>query len=492
MKMTMSALNMLRRFLIVFFTTLLSGCVVGPDYRTPILDTPATWKNQLPAGTKNEVREAVQLSQWWNTLNDPLLTRLAEEAVANNLDLKQAQARLRESRARRGVAAADRYPTVKGGLTKSVNRSSGKTGTGDSRTSDNYSAQLDVGLDMDLFGGNRRALESATATLEASEENVRDVQVSLLAEVVLTYIDIRSFQTQIINTRNTIVSLQESSQITHWRSQAGLVSQLDEEQARMNLEQTRAQLPTLLNKLEQASNNLALLLGRSTLSMDELLAPAPIPFARAEIAIGVPAETLRQRPDIRRAERQLAAATAQVGKAEAARYPNFSLSGTIGMQSESLGNLLNPGAFMYSLANNAVQTIFDGGRLKQQVEIQNALQEQALITYKSTVRSALRDVENALSAYAGEQNRRRFLTTAVDAARNAVVLSIRQYSAGLVDYSTVLDSQRSLLSNQDQLIQSEAAVTSDLVRLYKTLGGGWTPVKAESSTTGITSLGEKG
>lgn len=483
--------DMLIRILSLLIMVILAGCVVGPDYRTPILDTPATWKNQVPAGTKNEVGEAVQLSQWWNTLNDPFLTRLAEEAVSNNLDLKQAQARLRESRARRSVAAADRYPTLKGGLTNSVNRSSGKTGTGDSRASDSYSAQLDVGLDMDLFGGNKRALESATATLEASEENVRDVQVSLMAEVVLTYIDIRSSQTQILNTRNTIVSLQESSQITRWRSQAGLVSQLDEEQARMNLEQTQAQLPTLLNKLEQARNNLALLLGRSTGSMDELPDSASIPFARAEIAIGVPAETLRQRPDIRRAERQLAVATAQVGKAESARYPNFSLSGTIGMQSESLGNLLNPGAFMYSLASNAVQTIFDGGRLKQQVEIQNALQEQALITYKSAVRSALRDVENALSAYAGEQNRRRFLTAAVDAARNAVALSTSQYAAGLVDYSTVLDSQRSLLSNQDQLIQSEAAVTSNLVRLYKALGGGWTQVSGEPAATRITSLGEK-
>jgi len=343
---------------------------------------------------------------------------------------------------------------------------------------------------MDLFGGNNRALESATATLEAAEEGMRDVQVSLLAEVTLTYIEIRSCQAQIMNTRSTIVSLEESSQITRWRFQAGLVSQLDEEQARMNLEQTRAQLPTLLNKLEQSGNNLAQLLGRSVGTMNELLDPAPIPVARAEVAIGVPAETLRQRPDIRRAERQLASATAQVGKAEAARYPNFSLTGIIGMQSESLGNLLNPSAFIYSLANSVVLTIFDGGRLKQQVEIQNALQEQALITYKSAVRSALRDVENALSAYAGEQNRRRFLAAAVDAARNAVALATSQYSAGLVDYSTVLDSQRSLLTNQNQLIQSEAAVTSNLARLYKTLGGGWTPVRAEPAATRITSLGE--
>lgn len=470
---------------------LLSGCVVGPNYRAPLIEAPPAWHTETPGGVQKQTADAVYLSVWWKSLNDPILSRLVEEAAVNNLDLKQAQARLRESRARRGVTATDRFPTVKANVSNIRNRSSAEIGTGSSRSSETISAQLDASLEVDLFGGKKRALEADSATLEASQENERDVQVSLLAEVVLTYIEIRTYQAQINNTRTTIASLEESSQLAGWQNQAGLVSQLDVEQARLNLEQTRAQIPTLLNKLEQSRNNLALLLGRPQGTVPELLNVMPIPAAPVEIAVGVPAETMRQRPDIRRAERQLAAATAQVGKAEAARYPTLSISGTIGLQASSLGTLLNPTAFIYSLANNAVMTIFDGGRLKQQVEIQNALQEQALITYQSTVRSALRDVENALIAYAEEQNRRRFLVDAVTAAQSTASLATSQYAAGLVDYSTVLDSQRSLLSVQDQQIQSEAAVTSNLARLYKTLGGGWTPVPLEPAATRSTLSGEK-
>lgn len=468
----------------------LSGCVIGPDYRTPAVEMPQTWRTETAAGVNKGTAEAKQLTEWWKTLEDPLLSRLAEEAIANNLDLKQAQARMRESRARRGLSNAESLPSVKAGIINSNNRSSAEMGTGDSRTSRTLSAQLDASWEMDLFGGNKRAVEAATATLEATYENVRDVQVSMLAEVVLTYIEIRSYQAQLKNSRSTIASLEESCQIANWRNQAGLVSQLDIEQAQLNLEQTRAQVPMLLNKMAQAKNNLALLLGRSQGGMDELAEAMAVPVARVEVAIGVPAETLRQRPDIRRAERQLAAASAQVGKAEAARYPNLSISGTIGLQASSIGNLLNPSAFIYSLANNAVMTIFDGGRLKQQVEIQNALQEQALITYRSTVRSAVRDVENALAAYAEEQNRRRFLADAVTAAENGTHLATTQYSAGLIDFATVLDSQRSLLSIKDQQIQGEASVTSNLARLYKTLGGGWALDSPENNAIRTTSSGE--
>lgn len=485
-------INFIRILVITIVCSLfLSGCVIGPNYRTPIVEMPLTWRSETASGVKKGAAEANQLSEWWKTLDDPLLSRLVEEAIANNLDLKQAQARMRESRARRGLSNAESLPTVKAGIGDSRNRSSAEIGAGDSHTSRTLSAQLDASWEMDLFGGNKRAVEAATATSEATLENVRDVQVSLLAEVVLTYIEIRSYQAQIINNRSTIVSLEESCQITNWRNQAGLVSQLDTEQAKLNLEQTKAQVPTLLNKLAQAKNNLALLLGRSLGGMDELAEAMAVPVARVEVAIGVPAETLRQRPDIRRAERQLAAASAQVGKAEAARYPKLSISGTIGLQASSIGNLLNPNAFIYSLANNAVMTIFDGGRLKQQVEIQNALYDQALITYQSTVRSAVRDVENALVACAEEQNRRRILADAVSAAEMATHLATTQYSAGLIDFATVLDSQRSLLSIKDQQIQSEAAVTLNLARLYKTLGGGWALDSPEKNATLKTSSGEK-
>ena len=457
----------------IFLIFLQAGCVVGPDYRRPELTVSPTWQSETAVGAKNRAQKKEQLASWWQSLNDPLLSRLVEEAAANNLDLKQAAAKLREARARRGLSAADRYPAVNAGAGVTRSRSSEEMSAVGGSVSESYSAQFDASWEPDLFGGKQRALEGATATLEAFQENLRDVQVSLLAEVVLNYIEIRSLQGQLDNTRTTMATLTETLQITAWRNQAGLVSQLDQDQASYNLEQTRAKLPSLLSQLEQSRNNLALLLGRDSSALNELLSAGSIPVAKGEIAIGVPAETLRQRPDIRRAERQLAAATAQVGAAEADRYPNLSLSGTLGLQASSLGNLLQPGAYLYSLAANTAVTIFDGGRLKQKVEIQNALQEQAQISYQSAVRSALRDVENALSAYAGEQNRRSSLLEAVRLARSAAELAASQYSAGLVDFSTVLDSQRSLLSLQDQLIQSEASVTSNLARLYKALGGGW-------------------
>lgn len=457
----------------IILLCILPGCVVGPDYRAPVSVTPPAWHSEISGGMKNNGGESNQLARWWHTLGDPLLSALVDEAAANNLDLKLAAARLRESRARRGLSAADRIPTVKAGAGAGRNRSSAEMATGGSRTADTYSAQFDASWELDLFGGKHRALEAASATVEASLENIRDVQVSLLAEVVLAYIEIRSYQAQIDNTSATIASLKETEQIADWRFQAGLVSQLDVEQARLNLEQTRAQLPALLSGLEQSKNNLALLLGRSGGTLKELQGKMPIPVGSAEVAIGVPAEILRRRPDIRRAERQLAAATAQVGEAEAARYPDLTLSGTLGLQAISLGNLLNSSAFMYSLAANTAATIFDGGRLKQKVEIQNALQEQALITYQSAVQSAMRDVENGLAAYAEEQNRRLRLKDAVTSAQSAEGLARSQYAAGLIDFVTVLDTQRSLLSLQDQLIQSDAAVTSNLARLYKALGGGW-------------------
>jgi NodT family efflux transporter outer membrane factor (OMF) lipoprotein len=462
----------------LIFLFFLPGCVVGPDYRTPVVTSAPAWHAELSGGLKNGANESAQLARWWQTLGDPLLSSLVDEAAANNLDLKLAAARLRESRARRGVSAADRLPTVKAGAGIGHNRSSEEMGTGASRTSDNYSAQFDASWELDLFGGNRRALEAASATVEASLENMRDVQVSLLAEVVLAYIEIRSYQAQIDSTGATIASLAETEQLAGWRFQAGLVSQLDVEQARLNLEQTRAQLPTLLSQMEQSKNNLALLLGRMPGGLKELQVKMPLPLAPVEVAIGVPAETLRQRPDIRRAERQLAAATAQIGEAEAARYPDLTLSGTLGLQAVSLGNLLNPGALMYSLAANTAATIFDGGRLKQKVEIQNALQEQALISYQSAVQGALRDVENGLVAYAEEQNRCRMLKSAVQSAQHSEGLAQDQYAAGLIDFTTVLDTQRSLLSLQEQLILSEAAVTSNLARLYKALGGGWSNIDA--------------
>lgn len=452
---------------------LLAGCAAGPDYRAPDVSAPATWHSAMKGGLEPASPEAAQLAQWWNGLDDPMLSRLIEEAAASNLDLKLARARLAEARARRGVAEADRFPTLNGRAGANRSRSSGEIGPAGGLVSEMYSAQFDASWELDIFGGKRRALEAAEATLEASREDLRDVQVSLLAEVALNYIELRADQARLAIAQRNLATQTETWQIARWRFEAGLTTQLDEDQAKLNLEQTRAQIPALASALEQAKNRLAVLLGKRPGELAELDAPAPLPRIPATVAVGIPADTLRNRPDLRRAERQLAAATAQVGVASAALYPDFSLSGTLGLQSLSSGDLLTASARMWSVAANAGWVLFDAGRIRQNIAVQSALQEQALIRYESAVLAALRDVENALVAYAEEQNRRTALDGAVQAAQSAASLAASQYAAGLIDFQSVLDTQRSLLNLQDLLAQSDAAVASNLARLYKTLGGGW-------------------
>ncbi len=458
---------------------LASGCAVGPDYRRPESVVPAAWQTTEQGGLRKTTSSPEQLATWWRSLHDPLLSRLVEEAAANNLDLKLATARLMETRARRGYASADRYPGLQAGAGVTRSRSSEETGSG--RTSDSFGLQFDASWEPDLFGGKRRTLEAADATAEAALEDLRATRVSLLAEVALAYLEVRSYQAQLAILQSNITSQTETWQIARWRNKAGLVTQLDEDQARVNLEQTRSLLPTLQSSLEQTKNSLALLLGRPPGSLTELATAAPLPFAPAELAIGVPADTLRQRPDIRRAERKLAAATAQIGVATAARYPDLSLSGSVGLQALAVNNLFQPSAMLYSLAANTLMTIFDGGRINRNIEIQNTLQEQAELQYRSSVLTALRDVENSLVAYGQELNRRAALSQAVLAAQSAAGIADSQYRAGLVDFQSVLETQRSLLSTQEQLVRCEATVVANLARLYKALGGGWSRTEAEKT-----------
>lgn len=464
----------------VFVMPLLAtACAVGPDYRPPAMAVPPAWHSPLQGGVHAAMPPAAELARWWERLADPLLSRLIGEAVANNLDVKLAQARLREARARYGLAVAERYPALNARAAVNRNRSSDEMSQGKGRAVETWSAQLDASWELDLFGGLRRAQEAAAATLDAEEEALRDTRVSLLAEVALGYVEARGFQARLAIARGSLATQDETWQITRWRHQAGLTTQLDEDQARFNLEQTRAQLPALQQGLAQSKQRLAVLLGRAPGELSELDEPAAIPHLPATVAVGIPADTLRQRPDLRRAERQLAAATAQVGVASAAAYPDVSLSGTLGLQALSGGRLLRSSAGLYALGASVGQVVFDAGRVRHNIEVQNALQQQALLNYQSAVLTALRDVEGALVAYAEEQNRGVALRDAVTAAQGAADLASSQYQAGLVDFQAVLDTQRSLLSLQDQLSQSEAAEVSNLVRLYKALGGGWDAAAAK-------------
>jgi NodT family efflux transporter outer membrane factor (OMF) lipoprotein len=469
------------------FLVLCSGCAtVGPAYRKPEISIPAAW-NAVRAGDNTATAQSSgDLSTWWIRLGDPALTGLIEQALAGSTELRVARARLCEARARRDLAGANYLPTVTASASASRAKSSAETGLGE--TSMLYQAGFDASWEPDIFGGTRNAVEGAQADQESSEATLYNTQVSLAAEVALNYVEARSLQARLAIARNNVASQSETLQLTEWRAQAGLVTSLDVEQSRTNLEQTRAKIPTLSTGLAEAENRLAILLGRVPGAVhDQLVAPAPVPAVPDGIAVGIPATTLRQRPDVRAAERKLAAETARVGQAMAARYPAFSLSGSIGLEALTLGALSTSGAVTRSLLVNIAGVIFDGGRLQSQVEIQSAIQKQALIEYEAAVLAALEDVENALVSLAENRRRQAALRNAAEAARNAALLARHRYTGGLIDFQTVLDTERTVLTVEDSLASASADGTSALIRIYKALGGGWSAKdsgNAAETTTG--------
>ena len=458
-----------------------SGCLtVGPDYVPPSVSTPTEWNANLQQGLTVGTPDNEALANWWKTLDDPILTSLIERAIEGNLDLRGAESRVLEARARRSISQTSLFPTIDASGSRGWSRSSEQTGGG--RKSDSYSIGFDAGWELDIFGGVRRSVEAANADLEASQEDLHDVLVTLLAEVALNYVDVRSYQTRLSVTEANLAIQEETYGLVQARFEAGLTTQLDVEQARYNLESTRAQLPALHTALEEAKNRLAVLLGNNPGTLDdELSEPRPIPVAPFEIAVGVPADALRQRPDVRRAERLLAAQTARIGEATADLYPKFTLSGSIGLDSLSLDNLFRSGSRSYRYGPSFSWPIFYAGKIRKNIEVQNALQEQTLIQYEAAVLTALEEIENALVAFADEQVRRQSLVEASQAAQRAAELAETQYLSGLIDFQTVLDAQRSSLSLQAELSASDGDVTSNLIRLYKALGGGWTSLASATA-----------
>lgn len=447
----------------------LGGCAaVGPDYSEPQLAVPAGWS----AGTGTDAMDAVLLARWWHGFGDPVLDRLVADALAANLDLAQARARLREARARRGVAGAALAPSVDASLSGSRSRSSGQSGSGSTR--ELYSAGFDASWELDVFGGLRRSVEAAQADLEASVESLSDTRVSLAAEVALNYIDLRTAEQRLAIAEESIASRGENHQIIRWRQQAGLVSELDLAQATTDLESTRAVLPPLRTAVIEAKNRLAVLLGRNPGELESLVhADRPIPLAAAEIVAAIPADTLRQRPDVRAAERRLAAQTARLGEAEAARYPSFRLSGSLGLEALELDALADRDANTHSLFGGITAPVFNAGRIAANIEIQDALVEQARLAYRAAVLAALEEVENALTAVANTDARRVKLAEAAAAARTTLAIAEYRYASGLADFLSVLDAQRTQLSLDEQLAGSTGELARAQIRLYKALGGGW-------------------
>lgn len=466
--------------LVVLLITIISGCVsAGPDYVRPDTIVYEDWHTRIKSGPISKETDAQLPAVWWSELGDPKLTGFIERAVKGNLDLKQAKARVREARARRGVAKAGFFPTVN--ASGSANWSRNSEDTGSAETSDLYSVGFDAAWELDIFGGVRRSVEAAQANLEASEEDRRDVLVSLLAEVAINYIDVRTYQARLASAESNLKSQEETHQLTVWRNQAGLSDELAVQQACLNLENTRSKVPALRTGLEKAMNRIAVLLGEQPGNVQtELTNREAIPLGSLNVAVVVPADVMRRRPDVRKAERNLASQAAKVGVATADLYPKFKMSGTIGLDALSIGNLFLSGSRSYSFGPSITIPLFAGGSIRKNIEVQSALQEQYLIAYETAVLNALQEVENALVAYTEEQSRRQSLIDAAAAAKLAAQLAKIKYESGLTDFTAVLDAERSLLSVEDELAQSEGTVTSNLIRLYKALGGGWTSVVNEN------------
>ncbi len=464
-------------FLILFLCCsmlLIVGCAVGPNYRPPKVSVPESWGESQKNAAFNHADPIVQ---WWKTFNDPVLDSLITRAVESNLDLRVAEARIREARFQSGVVSSELWPSVE--TSASYSRSRRSQGISiippKARLKRNlYQAGFDASWEIDLFGGKRRAIEAARADIDAAVENRRDVLVTLLAEVARNYIEVRGLQRRLEIVRNNVRVQQETIDITRARFEAGLSSELDAVQAEALLATTQSQIPTLESSTKQTIHRIGILLGQKPDALQaELTKGVPIPSAPAMVPVGLPSGLLRRRPDVRRAEWELAAATARIGVATADFFPKFSLTGDFGLQMEDLNVFSLTNSRYWSFGPTIRWPIFQAGRIRANVKVQNARQEQLLVSYEKAVLTSLEDVENALVAYTAEQVRCRNLTEAVNANRRAVELANELFSKGLVNFLNVLDAERSLCKSEEELVQNERTVSLNLVILYKALGGGW-------------------
>ena len=423
-----------------------------------------------------------ELEQWWKTFDDPTLASLIGRAVESNYDLKAAEARLRAGRALKGAVLADFFPTIDANASytkarRSVNALSFPVQLIDT---DTYQAGFDASWEIDVFGGKRRALEAANADLQAIEEDRRSVLVSLLAEVARNYVELRGTQRRLGIARENLHAQEETLEITQQRFNAGLVSELDVAQARVVLATTRSQVPPVEALEKQFIHRLGLLLGQPPDALSsELEKEAPIPPSPPEVPAGLPSDLLRRRPDVRRSERQLAAATARIGVAEAELFPKFFLTGVAGFQSLQAADLIAPQSKFWSAGPSVRWRLLEYPRLRAQIRAQTAQQEQLLAQFHQTVLASLEDVENALVAYSKEKERYDALSEDVAANRRTFDLANQVYTNGLGEFLSVLIAARTLYEAEDALAQSQSAVSLNLVSLYKALGGGW---ESESKT----------
>lgn len=439
-----------------------SGCMVGPDYKPPQYPVPQVWNSTAAT-------QPLAITNWWTKFNDAQLNALIARAIASNLDLKIAESRVRQARAQRGITASGFWPTLDAAGSYRRQSSSGVTGT----AGDMYQAGLDAAWEIDIFGGVRRGIEAADADVLASVENRRAVLVSVAAEAALNYLNLRGYQQQIAIAQSNIVAQERSAALTRKRFPA-FASKLDVVNAEAQVETTRAAIPVLESAARRTMFALGVLLAREPAALTaELETAAPLPATPPEVPVGLPSDLLRRRPDVRAAEAALHGATARIGVATADLFPKFSLTGNLGTSSDTGSGLVNWNNRVYSFGPTVSWNLFAAGRVVSNIEAQNEVERQALLTYQKTVLAALGDVEDALVAYVKEQQHRQALLAAVASNKEAVDLATRLYTEGHTDFLNVIAAQRALYSVQDALVQSERSIATNLIAIYKALGGGW-------------------
>jgi NodT family efflux transporter outer membrane factor (OMF) lipoprotein len=471
---------------LIFLTLMISGCaMVGPDYVKPTVPEPEEWLETEDPQIKSEMAD---FSQWWTGFNDPILNQLVESAYQQNLPLQITGLRILEARAQLGIAIGFQYPQQQQAFAQGTVNQVSKyqaNARGADRYFFDYQAGFDAAWELDFWGKFRRAVQSGMANLEASIADYDDILVALTAEVARTYVIIRTLEERLAVAVENVRIQKRSLEIAEVRFNAGAVTELDVSQARALMRTTEATIPTLETDLRRAKNALAILLGKLPGKIDDMLGPpGRIPVVPVEVAVGIPAELLRRRPDIRFAERALAAQSALIGFAKADLFPHFSLFGSIGWQAASkvdssssnnsgFHNLFKGDSLTYFAGPSINWDLFNYGRITNRVRVEDARFQALMVNYQNVVLEATQEVEDAMVGFLQTQDAVVFLADGVKASKRSVDLSMIQYREGLVDYQRVLDTQRFLSEQQDTLVTTAGVVVSNLIAMYKALGGGW-------------------
>lgn len=463
-----------RIFALLVWVIFLSGCPVGPDYKKPVIPVPTHWAEG------KGISPTRQLTEWWKYFNDPVLNRLIEEAAATNLNLQQASTRILQARAQKTVAVSAGLPNINAhsNVSRRYNNFQGFTGSGSGGGGpgfiDIFQSGFDVSWEIDLFGGIRRNIEATEATIEAETENRRDVLVTLLAEVARLYIDMRANQQLIAITGQNLATQDDTLGLTQARAEAGLSSELEVAQQASQAATTRSQLPIYEIASKQSAHALAVLLGKPPESLLYLTqqTEARIPVATKQLLAVLPSELLQRRPDIRQAERQLAASTAMVGVATADLYPKMNLTAFAGLQNPKITDLI-PVSKSWNVASSVTLPIFNWGRIRATIDSNEAERVNNQLAYKNAILMALKEVEDGLVSYTRELERKNALEESVRASQLALKLADERFQRGLSDFLNVLEAQRALFAAQSNLISSEARVSTALIAIYKAMGGDW-------------------